>query len=80
MEEKKRKSSYNEKHNQYTQEYIRQNYKQLSIRLPKEGPITREAIAEAAEAVGESVNGYILEAVRRRMDRSEKERTRERET
>lgn len=77
MEEKKRKSSYNEKHNQYTQEYIRQNYKQLSIRLPKEGPLTRETIQEAAAAAGESVNGYILEAVRERM---EKERTRERET
>ena len=76
MDEKKKKSFYNEHKNQYTQEYIRQNYKQLSIRLPKEGPITRETIADAASAAGESVNGYILGAVRERM---EKERTRERE-
>ena len=80
MDEKKKKSFYNEHKNQYTQEYIRQNYKQLSIRLPKEGPITRETIADAASAAGESVNGYILEAVRERMDRSERERTKERET
>lgn len=68
MDEKKKKSFYNEHKNQYTQEYIRQNYKQLSIRLPKEGQITRETIQEAAAAAGESVNGYILEAVRRRME------------
>ena len=64
MKDQKKKSSYNEKHNRYTQEYIRENYKQLSIRIPKEGEITRENIAEAAGMIKMSTNAYILEAVR----------------
>ena len=66
MEEKKQ-STYNEQHNKYTQEYIRQNYRQLSIRLPKEGEVTREKIAQAAQKAGMSTNAYIVEAVRERM-------------
>ena len=69
IDQKQKKSAYNEKHNQYTQAYIRENYKQLSIRLPKEGEITREKIAEAAEMVDLSTNAYILEAVREKMVR-----------
>lgn len=64
-----KKSWYNQKKNEYTQNYIRSNYKQLSIRLPISGELTRETIAEAAAKTGESVNGYILQAVRDRMQR-----------
>lgn len=64
-----KKKAYNEKHNRYTQEYIRQNYKQLSIRLPKEGEVTREKIAEAAKEADKSTNAYIVEAVREKMIR-----------
>lgn len=67
MAEEKKKSVYNQKKNQYTQEYIRNNYKQLSIRLPKEGVVTREKIMIAAERAGMSVNAYIVEAVYKRM-------------
>lgn len=61
------KSVYNQKKNVYTQEYIRENYRQLSIRLPKEGTVTREKIAEAAAGVGMSTNAYIVEAVYEKM-------------
>ena len=68
-DQKQKKTAYNEKHNQYTQAYIRENYKQLSIRIPKEGEITRENIAEAAGMIKMSTNAYILEAVREKMVR-----------
>ncbi len=64
-----KKSWYNQKKNEYTQNYIRSNYKQLSIRLPISGELTRDTIAAAAARAGESVNGYILQAVRDRMQR-----------
>lgn len=62
-----KKCRYTQKHNAYTQQYIRDNYKQLSIRLPKVGDITREAIQTAADAAGLSVNAYIVQAVREKM-------------
>lgn len=42
------------------------------LRMRKDGAMTRERIQAAASAAGESVNGYILEAVRRRMESEEK--------
>lgn len=69
MEEKK--TGYNQKKNIYTQNYIRDNYKQISIRVQKTGDLTRESMQSAADQAGESLNGYILEAVRRRMESGE---------
>lgn len=66
-EKKKRKSIYNQKKNEYTQEYIRNNYRQLSIRIREDQEPNRDQIAMAAAAAGESVNEYIMEAVRQRM-------------
>jgi predicted HicB family RNase H-like nuclease len=66
-EKKKRKSIYNQKKNEYTQEYIRNNYRQLSIRIREDQEPNRDQIARAAAAAGESVNEYIMEAVRQRM-------------
>ena len=68
-EKKKRKSIYNQKKNEYTQEYIRNNYRQLSIRIREDQEPNRDQIARAAAAAGESVNEYIMEAVRQRMKR-----------
>ena len=62
-------SGYNEKKNKYTQQYIKENYKQLSIRLPITGEVTREIIAAAAAEAGESVNGYIIQAVKERLNK-----------
>ena len=47
-----------------TTKYESANYDKILIRLPKG---QRTAIKAAADATGESLNGYILEAVRRRM-------------
>lgn len=66
-EKKKRKSIYNQKKNEYTQEYIRNNYRQLSIRIREDQEPNRDQIARAAATAGESVNEYIMEAVRQRM-------------
>ena len=67
MTEEKKKITYNQHKNAYTQEYIRQNYDQLSIRLPKEGEITRAKIAEAASSIGMSTNAFIVDAVRQKI-------------
>lgn len=69
-EEKKRKSIYNQRKNEYTQEFIRKNYKQIIIRLPKEGEVTRETITDAAAAAGMSVNAFIVEAVKEKMQKT----------
>ena len=67
MAEEKKRKTYNQHKNEYTQEYIRQNYDQLSIRLPKDGEITRAKIAEAAASIGMSTNAFIVDAVREKM-------------
>ena len=44
-----KKSTYNERHNRYTQEYIHKKYDQIVLRLPKEGKegvITRDIIID----------------------------------
>lgn len=64
-----KKSGYTPQKNEYTQQYIRDHYRQLSVRLPREGELTRDRIAAAAARAGESVNGYVLEAVRQRMEK-----------
>ena len=69
MESYQKKSGYNQHKNEYTQNYIRNNYRQLSIRIPINGEITREGIATAAENANTSINAYILQAVRERMER-----------
>ena len=66
-----KKTSYTPKKNVYTQPHIRERYRQLSIRLPADGDLTREVIAAAAESAGYSVDAYILEAVRERMARDQ---------
>lgn len=61
------------------QKYEAKAYEKILVRIRADGDLTREQISRAAEAEGETVNAYILGAVRERMDRGEKERTRERE-
>lgn len=64
-------AKYSESQNKATQKYIHNNYQQLSIRLRKDGEVTRDTIAEAAAGSGLSVNAFILEAVREKMERCE---------
>ncbi len=63
----KKKNNYSPRKNKYTQKYIHDNYKQLSIRLPIEGEITRETIAAAAKKEGYSTNAYIIQAIKEHM-------------
>lgn len=45
--------------------YVKNNYDRINVTFPKG---QKEIIARAAEAAGESVNGYIKKAVDRRME------------
>lgn len=64
-----RKGTYCERLNKYTQNYVRENYEQIIFRLTKSAGISKDEIAAAAAAAGESVNAYILDAVKSRMQR-----------
>lgn len=44
-------------------------YDKILLRIRKNGEITRETIAQAADQAGESVNAYILNAVLDRMNK-----------
>jgi uncharacterized protein (DUF1778 family) len=54
-----------EKRKDYLYQYARQNLKRVPLDVPKE---RYEVIKAAAEAAGESVNGYIKRAVYERME------------
>lgn len=62
-------SKYNEAHNKATQRYNAKNYDQTLIRFRKDGDMTLEAVREAAERSGESLQGFILAAIREKMER-----------
>mgnify|MGYP004475632357 FL=1 len=57
---------YSEKSKKYTTEYVKEHYERVLLRL-KTDEISRDDIRSAADQAGESVNTYIVEAVRRRM-------------
>ena len=46
--------------------YVKNNYDRINVTFPKG---QKEIIMQAAEAAGESVNGYIKKAVNQRMER-----------
>lgn len=57
-------SEYNDKSKAYSLEYARSKLK----RVPLDLPLARyEELAAAAEAAGESINGYIKKAIDLRM-------------
>lgn len=58
---------YNEKSKKYTTDYVKEHYERVLLRL-KTDELSRDDIRSAADQVGESVNTYIVEAVRRRME------------
>lgn len=51
-------------HIKATTKYEAKAYDKILLRLRKDSDITRETITAAAEAAGQSVNAYILEAIR----------------
>lgn len=58
---------YNEKSKKYTTDYVKEHYERILLRL-KTDELSRDEIRSAAYAAGESVNTFIVEAVRRRIE------------
>ena len=58
---------YSEKSKKYTTDYVKEHYERILLRL-KTDELSRDEIRSAADAEGESVNTFIVEAVRRRME------------
>lgn len=46
--------------------YIKSNYDRINVTLPKGG---RETLKAHAEALGESVNGFVVRAIKETMER-----------
>lgn len=65
---KKRKSYYNDRARLYAQRYNAETYDRIEFRIPKAGEMTKDDILAAAADAGESVNAYVTEAVRRRIE------------
>ncbi len=63
-------AKYSESQNKATQKYIHNSYDQISIRIRKDGEITRAQIQEAADRAGTSLNNLIMEAVKEKIERS----------
>lgn len=59
---------YSEKSKKYTTDYVKEHYERILLRL-KTDELGRDEIRSAADASGESVNTFIVEAVRRRMEK-----------
>ena len=51
-----------------TTKYEHNNYDKITVRLKKSGEITRQDIQAAADQAGESLNQYIINAVKMRID------------
>lgn len=57
---------YNDKLRDYSIQYAKEKLKRVPLDLPKSD---YEEVKRAAEAAGESVNGYIKTAIRERINR-----------
>lgn len=62
-----------------TTKYEHNNYDKVTLRLRRDAEITRDKLQKAADAAGESLNGYVMEAVRQRMKNTDKEEIKARE-
>ena len=58
---------YSEKSKKYTTDYVKEHYERILLRL-KTDELSRDEIRSAADAEGESVNTFIVEAVRIRIE------------
>ena len=58
---------YSEKSKKYTTDYVKEHYERILLRL-KTDELSRDEIRSAADAAGESVNAYIMEAVKKRIE------------
>lgn len=55
-------------HIRATTKFEHNNYDKVTLRLRRDADLTREKVQEAADAAGESLNSYVMEAVRRRIE------------
>lgn len=62
-------AKYSPSQNRATQKYVKNNYDSVTFRLRKDGELSKEALQQAAELAGESVNEYIVRAVSARIRR-----------
>ena len=58
-------------HIQATTRYESKAYSKITLRVRKDGEINLEAITAAATARGESLNQFILTAIRERMEKEQ---------
>lgn len=54
-----------------TGRYEAKAYDKILLRIRKDGKITKETISNAAARIGSSLNAYIMEAVREKMEREQ---------
>lgn len=66
-------------HIRATTKYENKSYDKICIRIRKDADITRDKLQKAADAAGESLNSYVMEAVRQRMKNTDKEEIKARE-
>ena len=62
------KKNYTHAQNKATQKYIKNNYDDLRIRIRKDDKINKAVITENAKQVNESVNEFVIKAVKQRIE------------
>lgn len=62
------KKNYTQAQNKATQKYIKNNYDDLRIRIRKDDKINKAVITESARQVNESVNEFVIKAVKHRIE------------
>lgn len=62
------KKNYTQAQNKATQKYIKNNYDDLRIRIRKDDKINKAVITENARQVNESVNEFVIKAVKQRIE------------
>lgn len=67
MAEEQKKRGYTQAQNKATQKYIKNNYDDIRIRVRKDDEINKAVITESANKVNESVNEYVVKAVKQRI-------------
>ena len=63
------KKGYTQAQNKATQKYIKNNYDDLRIRIRKDDEINKAVITDNANKANESVNEYVVKAVKQRIER-----------
>ena len=62
------KKGYTQAQNKATQKYIKNNYDDMRIRIRKDDEINKAVITDNANKANESVNEYVVKAVKQRIE------------